>query len=542
MLALTAAPATAVPDAAPAILPTAPADEVAAPPKLTVADLIDPPKDNPATSTVKGKSLLKDLGDALIAINDALEAGKPVDPALEQKLSQSLDAIATYVGALTQPAPAIDPRIVALATGDATLPAKPQPQAPIDPTAPVDDSAASIVPVDEGATPALTVVTPGGTSDYSVGTPSTGQNNGNSPGTGSMLDRMLARRTTGLSRLADLVEDISSKLEAQSPQLAQKLDALVDRLRPAPAAAPAGAPTGFALSTTAADPEITRIVDELSKTKPKPLAAQPSAPFTTPKLDLPPAAAGKAAAAAADPAPAAPTDTPLAPPDDAAKSGVVTTDTTISRPAAATHATADVTTPDTGNKPADAAPASPATNATTSPTSADNAQPPAAPPLQAAPVARTALAAYQTPVQQVNLPQVAFELVRQFDAGNTRFQIRLDPPELGRIDVKLDVDKSGTVNARMTVERPETLDLMQRDQRALQQALQQAGLDAGKTNLEFSLRQNPFAQQGGMAGGHGNQPGYAGGNATPGSDDASADVAVNIYRGTASASGVNLFV
>ena len=44
----------------------------------------------------------------------------------------------------------------------------------------------------------------------------------------------------------------------------------------------------------------------------------------------------------------------------------------------------------------------------------------------------------------------------------------------------------------MFVERPETLDLMMRDQRALQQALQQAGLDASKTSLEFSLRQNPF--------------------------------------------------
>src|SRR5690606_12209534 len=100
---------------------------------------------------------------------------------------------------------------------------------------------------------------------------------------------------------------------------------------------------------------------------------------------------------------------------------------------------------------------------------------------------------------------------RQFEAGNTRFQIRLDPAELGRIDVKLDVDKNGTVNARLFVERPETLDLMMRDQRSLQQALQQAGLDASRTNLEFSLRQNPFGGSGGdmdQSGGNGGQPGF----------------------------------
>ena len=104
-------------------------------------------------------------------------------------------------------------------------------------------------------------------------------------------------------------------------------------------------------------------------------------------------------------------------------------------------------------------------------------------------------AAYAAPVRQINIPQVAVEIVRQVQAGASRFQIRLDPPELGRIDVKLDMDSAGNVHARMTVDRPETLDLMQRDQRVLERALAQAGLDSAKTNLEFSLRQNPFAHQ-----------------------------------------------
>jgi len=104
-------------------------------------------------------------------------------------------------------------------------------------------------------------------------------------------------------------------------------------------------------------------------------------------------------------------------------------------------------------------------------------------------------------------------------------------------------DKSGTVNARLTVERPETLDLMQRDQRALQQALQQAGLDGTKTNLEFSLRQNPFAQQGGAGDGRGDQSAFSGrGDGFAGGEDAAAETAATTYRGSASASGLNLFV
>jgi flagellar hook-length control protein FliK len=146
-------------------------------------------------------------------------------------------------------------------------------------------------------------------------------------------------------------------------------------------------------------------------------------------------------------------------------------------------------------------------------------------------------------VQQLNVPQVAFEVARQFGAGNTRFQIRLDPADLGRIDVKLDLDKSGTVNAHMVVERPETLDLMMRDQRALQQALQQAGLDQSKTSLEFSLRQSPFGGTGadtGHGGGNG-QPGF-GPYGTPMGDESVELAAQTLYRGSASASGVNLFV
>jgi flagellar hook-length control protein FliK len=147
------------------------------------------------------------------------------------------------------------------------------------------------------------------------------------------------------------------------------------------------------------------------------------------------------------------------------------------------------------------------------------------------------IAGYQTSQQQLNLPQIAFELVRQVNDGNSRFQMRLDPPELGKIDVRVDIDRTGQVTARLTVEKAETLDLMQRDQRGLEKALQQAGLDGSKTNLEFSLKQNPFSGQQGQDQG-GRQPAF-GGDTVAEAEEAPAPQ-INLYRASLSASGVNI--
>ena len=43
---------------------------------------------------------------------------------------------------------------------------------------------------------------------------------------------------------------------------------------------------------------------------------------------------------------------------------------------------------------------------------------------------------------------IAVEIVTRAQDGLRRFEIRLDPPELGRIDVRLDVDSSGKVTSR----------------------------------------------------------------------------------------------
>lgn len=90
----------------------------------------------------------------------------------------------------------------------------------------------------------------------------------------------------------------------------------------------------------------------------------------------------------------------------------------------------------------------------------------------------------------MDVNRIPIEIAARVNEGQHRFEIRLDPPELGRIAVQLDVDATGKVTSHLLVDRPETLDLLRRDAPALERALQSAGLktDGG---LEFSLRDQP---------------------------------------------------
>ncbi|MDJ0944108.1 MAG: flagellar hook-length control protein FliK [Kiloniellales bacterium] len=84
--------------------------------------------------------------------------------------------------------------------------------------------------------------------------------------------------------------------------------------------------------------------------------------------------------------------------------------------------------------------------------------------------------------------QVAVQIRRAVAAGNDRISIRLHPAELGRVQVRLEIAEDGHVRALITAERAETLDLMQRDLRGLERALQDAGLKTESGSLSFSLQ------------------------------------------------------
>lgn len=99
------------------------------------------------------------------------------------------------------------------------------------------------------------------------------------------------------------------------------------------------------------------------------------------------------------------------------------------------------------------------------------------------PAANSALADAPVP-----LNGLAADIALRAAGGSSRFEIRLDPAELGHIDVRLDVDKHGNVTSHLTVERPATLDMLRNDAPRLQQALEDAGLKTGDSGLQFSLR------------------------------------------------------
>ncbi|KAB1081905.1 flagellar hook-length control protein FliK [Methylobacterium soli] len=89
----------------------------------------------------------------------------------------------------------------------------------------------------------------------------------------------------------------------------------------------------------------------------------------------------------------------------------------------------------------------------------------------------------------IQIGQVPLTIGLRSLAGSSQFEIRLDPGDLGRIDVKLDIDKErGTVMTHLVVERVETLQMLQRDAGSLQQALSQAGLDPSEGGINLSLR------------------------------------------------------
>ncbi len=92
--------------------------------------------------------------------------------------------------------------------------------------------------------------------------------------------------------------------------------------------------------------------------------------------------------------------------------------------------------------------------------------------------------------QAVPVSALAVEISRQVMNGKTQFDIRLDPPELGRISVRLEMDGAGQTRTHLIVERAETLEMLTTDARNLERALQQAGLKAEPGSISFELAQD----------------------------------------------------
>lgn len=137
-------------------------------------------------------------------------------------------------------------------------------------------------------------------------------------------------------------------------------------------------------------------------------------------------------------------------------------------------------------------------------------------PAQGARAAEKAVATLQTaqqdapPAPTPDVNQFAVDIAAKSQSGAKQFDIRLDPPELGRVEVRLSIDATGKAEAHLSADQPQTLDLLQKDAASLTRALRDAGLNVAQDGLNFSLRNQQGQADGGSRHAMPGRNGFAG--------------------------------
>ncbi len=92
---------------------------------------------------------------------------------------------------------------------------------------------------------------------------------------------------------------------------------------------------------------------------------------------------------------------------------------------------------------------------------------------------------------------VSITIQKAIKSGNdTNIKLRLDPPDLGRVEVKMSIDKDNKTKIVLTVEKPETYLMLQRDSQTLQQALNNSGIDnSADLSFEMASENHDFNQK-----------------------------------------------
>lgn len=84
--------------------------------------------------------------------------------------------------------------------------------------------------------------------------------------------------------------------------------------------------------------------------------------------------------------------------------------------------------------------------------------------------------------------QVMLHIKTAIADGSSKIQIKLDPEELGKLDIRLDVKSDGRTGVVITADNSNTLNLLQKDAQNLLRALSDAGLQTDSGSLSFNLR------------------------------------------------------
>ena len=84
--------------------------------------------------------------------------------------------------------------------------------------------------------------------------------------------------------------------------------------------------------------------------------------------------------------------------------------------------------------------------------------------------------------------EMGVEIARRLHAGGDELTVRLNPVEMGRIEVRLSFDDRGSLRAFVAAESPAALDMLRRDSADLGRALTDAGVRADAGSFRFDSR------------------------------------------------------
>lgn len=133
-------------------------------------------------------------------------------------------------------------------------------------------------------------------------------------------------------------------------------------------------------------------------------------------------------------------------------------------------------------------------------------QPAAPAPAHAAATAPTAPATPADPMIPARTGQLGralgVEIARKVSAGEDTLRVRLNPVELGRVEVTLAFDDTGNMRATMRTESQHALDLLRQDAPDLGRALDSAGIRADTQSFRFENRSDGGSGSGGQPGQH----------------------------------------
>jgi flagellar hook-length control protein FliK len=126
--------------------------------------------------------------------------------------------------------------------------------------------------------------------------------------------------------------------------------------------------------------------------------------------------------------------------------------------------------------------------------------------LRTASADRTAAAQDRQTLPTPATEQVKVKLIKAALGGLDKIKIQLNPSELGKVEIRLEIGSDGAIRGTVIADKPETMELLQRDAKQLERALQDAGLKTGGDSLDFQMRGGGTNERQQQQAGSGNGP------------------------------------